>query len=71
MNAGIAVLVCSKHTVPGNHRLRRLPAQISDWWSGKAMRFFLRVNAEKSGGGTGTYELYRLGKSWFLSRILD
>lgn len=42
-----------------------------DWWSGKAMRFFVRVNAEKSGGATGTYELYRLGKSWFLSKILD
>jgi hypothetical protein len=41
----------------------------ADWWNGKAMRFFVRVNAKNS--TTGTYELYRLGESWFLSRVLD
>ena len=41
----------------------------SDWWSGKPMRFFTRVNARNS--STGTYELYRLGEQWFLSRVLD
>ncbi|MFC1874166.1 DUF6504 family protein [Chloroflexota bacterium] len=40
-----------------------------DWWNGKDMRFFVRVNARNS--STGTYELYRLGKAWFLSRVLD
>ena len=41
----------------------------SDWWNGKAMRFFVRVNATSS--STGTYELYKLGEEWFLSRVLD
>jgi hypothetical protein len=41
----------------------------SEWWSGKAMRLFIRVNARNS--SIGTYELYRLGKEWFLSRVLD
>jgi hypothetical protein len=41
----------------------------SDWWDGKAIRLFVRVNATNS--STGTYELYQLGESWFLSRILD
>jgi len=40
-----------------------------EWWQGKAMRFFVRVNATHV--STGTYELYRLGKAWFLSRVLD
>jgi hypothetical protein len=39
------------------------------WWNGKAARFFVRVTATNS--GTGTYELYRLGKEWFLHRVLD
>ena len=43
----------------------------SQWWNGKAMRFFVRVNAEKSGSGTGTYEIYKIGERWFLSRIID
>jgi len=43
----------------------------SEWWNGKALRFFVRVTAENPGSGTGTYELYRLGKQWFLSRIID
>ncbi len=41
----------------------------SEWWNAKAMRFFIRVNAKNS--STGTYELYRLGEQWFLSRVLD
>ncbi|HEY50134.1 MAG TPA: nucleotidyltransferase [Dehalococcoidia bacterium] len=41
----------------------------SEWWDGKAMRLFYRVTAKHA--STGTYELYRLGESWFLSRILD
>lgn len=41
----------------------------AEWWNGKAMRFFVRVNAKNS--SVGTYELYRLGKEWFLSRVLD
>jgi hypothetical protein len=41
----------------------------SEWWNAKAMRLFIRVNAKKS--STGTYELYRLGEQWFLSRVLD
>jgi len=41
----------------------------SDWWSGKAMRLFVRVNAINS--STGTYELYKLGEEWFLHRVLD
>ena len=40
-----------------------------DWWNGKAMRLFVRVNATNS--STGTYELYRLGEGWFLHRVLD
>jgi len=41
----------------------------SEWWSGKAMRFFMRLDAKNS--STGTYELYRLGEQWFLLRVLD
>ena len=41
----------------------------SDWWNGKATRLFIRVNATNS--STGTYELCRMGKEWFLSRVLD
>ena len=41
----------------------------SEWWNGKAMRLFVRVNAKNS--SIGTYELYRLGTEWFLSRVLD
>jgi len=41
----------------------------SDWWNGKSMRLFVRVNARNS--SMGTYELYRMGKEWFLSRVLD
>ena len=41
----------------------------AEWWNGKAMRLFLRVTARNS--STGTYELYRLGDVWFLSRVLD
>ncbi len=40
-----------------------------DWWSGKAMRLFFRVNAQNA--SIGTYELYSLGESWFLSKVLD
>jgi hypothetical protein len=41
----------------------------SEWWNGKAMRFFVRVNAKNS--SVGTYELYQLGESWFIHRVLD
>ena len=41
----------------------------SEWWNGKAMRFFVRVNARNS--SIGTYELYKLGEEWFLHRVLD
>ena len=41
----------------------------SEWWNGKAMRLFVRVNAKHS--SIGTYELYKLGEGWFLSRVLD
>jgi len=41
----------------------------SEWWNGKSMRLFLRVNARNS--RIGTYELYKLGKEWFLHRVLD
>ncbi len=41
----------------------------AEWWHGKAIRFFIRVVARNS--STGTYELYRLGEQWFLSRVLD
>jgi hypothetical protein len=40
-----------------------------EWWDGKAARFFVRAIATNS--STGTYELYRLGKEWFLHRVLD
>ena len=40
-----------------------------EWWSGKAVRFFIRVNATNS--STGTFELYELGEEWFLHRVLD
>ena len=41
----------------------------SDWWNSQAMRLFVRLNATHS--STGTYELYKMGDEWFLSRILD
>ena len=41
----------------------------SEWWDGKSVRLFIRVNAQNS--STGTYELYKLGGQWFLSRVLD
>jgi hypothetical protein len=41
----------------------------SEWWNGKTMRLFIRVNAQNS--ITGTYELYKLEGQWFLSRVLD
>jgi len=41
----------------------------TEWWNGKAMRFFVRVNAKNS--NTGTYELYQMGESWFIHRVLD
>jgi len=41
----------------------------SDWWNGKAIRLFVRINATNS--STGTYELYKLGEEWFLHRVLD
>jgi hypothetical protein len=41
----------------------------ADWWTGNPMRFFVMVNATCS--STCTFELYKFGDSWFLSRILD
>ena len=40
-----------------------------EWWNGKVERFFIRITATNS--STGTYELYRLGREWFLHRVLD
>jgi len=40
-----------------------------EWWNGKAVRLFIRVDATNS--SIGTYELYKLGEQWFLSRVLD
>ena len=41
----------------------------SEWWHGKATRFFVRLTATNS--STGTYEMYKLGEEWFLHRVLD
>ena len=41
----------------------------AEWWHGKAICFFIRVEATSD--STGAYELYRLGEQWFLSRVLD
>ena len=41
----------------------------AEWWHDRALRFFVRVVARNS--SSGTYELYRLGKQWFLHRVLD
>jgi len=41
----------------------------SDWWMGKAVRFFVRVNARNT--SIGTYELCRLGEAWFLYKAFD
>ena len=41
----------------------------SDWWDDKSIRYFVLVNARNS--SEGTYELYRIGESWFLQRVLD
>jgi hypothetical protein len=41
----------------------------SEWWNGKAVRLFFRVNAKNT--VSGIYELCQLGEEWFLSRVLD
>ncbi len=41
----------------------------SEWWNEKPVRFFVRVNARNI--SEGTYELCRLGESWFLQRVID
>jgi hypothetical protein len=41
----------------------------SRWWDGEAVPLFVRVNARNS--STGSYELCRIGDSWFLIRVLD
>ena len=41
----------------------------SAWWQDAAPRFFIRVVARNA--CAGAYELYRLGKQWFLNRVLD
>ena len=41
----------------------------SDWWNDETIRLFVRVNAKNS--STGSYELYKLGEEWFLSRVFD
>jgi len=41
----------------------------SEWWNGRAIRLFIRVNAKNA--SIGTYELCKLGKEWFLHRVLD
>jgi hypothetical protein len=45
----------------------RAPA---DWWNdGEGIRFFVRVSAKHS--STGTYELCKAGREWYLHRVLD
>ena len=41
----------------------------AEWWNGKPMRLFVRVNVRNS--TTGTYELYQHREEWFLARVLD
>ncbi len=41
----------------------------SEWWMGKTVRFFVRVNAQNT--SIGTYELCRLGEAWFLYKAFD
>mgnify|MGYP001047081195 FL=1 len=41
----------------------------AEWWHGEAVRCFLRVNAGNS--STGTYELCKDDRNWFLYRVLD
>jgi hypothetical protein len=41
----------------------------SEWWNGKATRLFVRVNTNTP--CNGTYELCKLGKEWFLYRVID
>jgi hypothetical protein len=41
----------------------------AEWWKGQKMRFFIRVNANNT--SIGTFELSRLGESWFLDRLYD
>jgi hypothetical protein len=41
----------------------------SNWWNGETIPLFVRVNARTS--STGSYELCRFGKKWFLIRVLD
>ena len=43
----------------------------AEWWDGKPVRCFLRLNVRSSGTGVGIYEVCRLGKRWILHRILD
>jgi len=33
--------------------------------------FFRTVNALNDSIGIGTYELYKLGESWFISKVVD
>lgn len=40
-----------------------------DWWNGNGLRLFVRVSAQNT--SIGIFELYRLGESWFLQRVLD
>ena len=42
-----------------------------EWWHGRVMRLFVRVNASSRNNGSGTYELYQLGDEWFLERVID
>ena len=41
----------------------------ADWWMGKTMPLFVRVNARNT--SPGTYELCKLGDEWLLNRVLD
>ena len=41
----------------------------SEWWNGETMRLFVRVEAKHI--SVGTHELYKLGDSWFLHRVID
>ena len=41
----------------------------SAWWNGEPIRILLRVTA--SNRAIGIYELCKLSKNWFLTRLLD
>jgi len=39
------------------------------WWNGELVRCFLRLSARNS--SAGVFEICKIGKDWFLHRVLD